>query len=286
MSEPISDADLIVAFEDDLPLAGQRPARWRRLMRRYLPAAVAFLSVLVFWEAFVAVFNVDSFILPAPTEITAAFGDEFSTIWSAGWTTLQEAAGGFVIGVVLAVLVSLVISRWDWLGEGVMPVAIAIGTVPIVALAPVMNAWFSVTSLLSKMAVVALVIFFPVMINTVRGLSEVAPEEIELMRSFASSERELLLRVRMPSALPYFFSALKVASALSMIAAVVAEYFGGRQDALGPYILQNAGLLRYSEAWAAIGVASILGIGLYAIVVTLERAVMPWHVSLRVAEDA
>ncbi len=282
MTEPINDAEVL---EDDLPVGGHRPTRWRRVLRRYLPAAVAFLSVLGIWEGVIALFNIDSFILPPPSEITTAFGDEFSTIWSAGWTTLQEAAGGFVIGVTLAVLVSLIIARWSWLGEGVMPVAIAIGTVPIVALAPVMNAWFSVTSLLSKMAVVALVIFFPVMINTVRGLGEVAAEEVELMRSFASSERQLLLRVRMPSALPFFFSALKVASGLSIIAAVVAEYFGGRQDALGPYILQNSGLLRFSEAWAAIGVASMLGIGLYVVVVSVERVVMPWHVSLRVADD-
>ena len=162
-----------------------------------------------------------------------------------------------------------------------MPVAVAIGTVPIVAMAPIMNAWFSVTSLVSKMAVVALVIFFPVMINTVRGLTEVSAEEVELMRSFAAPERDMLLRVRVPNALPFFFSALKVASALSMIAAVVAEYFGGRQDALGPYILQKAGLLRFPEAWAAIGVASILGITLYLGIVLLERIVMPWHVSFR-----
>ena len=285
MVEPSHDTEVIAAFQDDLPLAGTRPTRWRRLQRRYLPAAVAFIGVLVIWEGFVALFNVESFILPAPTEIAAAFGDEFSTIWSAGWTTLREAVGGFVIGVVLAVAISFMIVRWDWLGEGVMPVAVAIGTVPIVALAPVMNAWFSITSLLSKMAVVALVILFPVMINTVRGLKEVSPEEVELMRSFAASDRELLMRVRVPNALPYFFSALKVASALSMIAAVVSEYFGGRQDALGPYILQKAGLLRFPEAWAAIGVASILGIALYAVVVFLERTIMPWHISLRVADD-
>lgn len=283
MTDPIHEADVLTAFEDDLPLAGTRPSRRRQLAKRYLPAAIAFVSVLVVWELFVELADVKSFILPAPSEITAAFFEEFSTIWSAGWTTLREAIGGLFIGLTLAVLVSFSIVRWSWLEEGVMPVAIAIGTIPIVAMAPIMNAWFSVTSLLSKMAVVALVIFFPVMINTVRGLNEVSAEEVELMRSFAAPGRDLLLRVRVPNALPYFFSALKVASALSMIAAVVAEYFGGRQDALGPYILQKAGLLRFPEAWAGIGVASILGIAVYSAVVLLERAVMPWHVSLRVA---
>ncbi len=227
----------------------------------------------------------ETFILPAPSEIASAFFEEFSTIWSAGWTTLKEAVGGLVIGLILAVSVSVAMVQWKWLEEGAMPVAVAIGTVPIVAMAPIMNAWFSVTSLLSKMAVVALVIFFPVMVNTVRGLNDVSAEEVELMRSFAASSRELLLRVRVPNALPFFFSALKVASALSMIAAVVAEYFGGRQDALGPYILQKAGLLRFPEAWAGIGVASILGIAIYSAVIVVERMVMPWHVSLRTLQD-
>ena len=165
-----------------------------------------------------------------------------------------------------------------------MPFAVAANAVPIIALAPITNAWFSITSPVSKMAVVAVVVFFPVMINTTRGLTEVDADEIELMRSYAASPREVFRRVRVPNGLPYFFSAMKVASALSVIAAIVAEYFGGPQDVLGQYIIAKANLFNYPDAWAAILVASILGISLYAAVLVTERFVMPWHVSFRAAD--
>ncbi len=167
-----------------------------------------------------------------------------------------------------------------------MPFAIAANSVPIIALAPIMNAWFSITSPVSKMAVVAVVVFFPVMINTTRGLIEVDAAEIELLRSYAAAPREMMRKVRIPHALPYFFSAMKVASALAIIAAIVAEYFGGPQDVLGQYIIAKANLFVYPDAWAAILVASIMGIALYSSVLLTERLVMPWHVSFRAADDA
>lgn len=167
-----------------------------------------------------------------------------------------------------------------------MPFAVAANSVPIIALAPITNAWFSITSPISKMAVVAVVVFFPVMINSARGLTEVDAAEIELMRSYAASPRTMLTRVRVPNALPYFFSAMKVATALSIIAAIVAEYFGGPNDVLGRYILQKASLLVFPSAWAGIVVASMMGIVLYGIVLAAERLVMPWHVSFRASDDA
>ncbi len=166
-----------------------------------------------------------------------------------------------------------------------MPFAIAANSVPIIALAPIANGMFSITSPVSKMAVVTVVVFFPVMINTARGLMEVDEAELELMRSYAAKPREIMWRVRVPHALPYFFSAMKVVSVLSIIAAIIAEYFGGSQDVLGQYILTKASLFVYADAWAGIVVASILGVALYGLVLVSERLVMPWHVSFR-ASDA
>lgn len=162
-----------------------------------------------------------------------------------------------------------------------MPFAIAANSVPIIALAPIANGMFSITNPVSKMVVVAIVVFFPVMINTARGLIEVDERELELMRSYAASPRQVMSRVRVPGALPYFFSAMKVAAVLSIIAAVVAEYFGGSQDVLGQYIIAKANLFVYPDAWAGVLVASLLGVGLYVGVLVLERLVMPWHSSLR-----
>jgi NitT/TauT family transport system permease protein len=134
------------------------------------------------------------------------------------------------------------------------------------------------------MAVATVVVFFPVMINTARGLIEVDPQEVELLASYAASPRQIMRRVRVPHALPYFFSAVKVASALCLIAAIVAEYFGGPDDVLGRYILRQASLLVLPDAWAAILVASIMGIGLYGAVLLVERLAMPWHPSHRAGD--
>ena len=158
-----------------------------------------------------------------------------------------------------------------------MPFAILANSAPIIALAPIMNQWFGLTNMFSKMAVVAVIVFFPVMINTTRGLVEVDPGEIELFRSFAASPRQLVRKIRIPNALPYLFSALKVATVLSIIGAIVAEYFGGPRQRLGVYITQQASLLHTAEAWAAIIVATVLGVGFYVMILVAERVAMPWH---------
>jgi NitT/TauT family transport system permease protein len=133
----------------------------------------------------------------------------------------------------------------------------------------------------SKMMIVAVICFFPVMINTVRGLTLVDPAALELMRSYAASEYAVLWKVRLPNALPYMFNAFKVAATLSMIGAVVSEYFGGNRSALGVYITQEAAQFRFQNSWAAIIVACIVGISFYLIILLIERLMIPWHVSVR-----
>lgn len=280
------DTDVLAAFEGDVPAGTRTPAALSRRLRHAGPAIIAFLAVVVVWEALTRALDVQSFILPRPSQIVERFFATSGQIWGAGWNTLIEALGGLVAGTVLGVGVALATVRWVGLREGLMPFAIAANSVPIIALAPIMNAWFSITSPVSKMAVVAVVVFFPVMINTARGLIEVEAGELELMRSYAAPPREVMRRVRVPHALPYFFSAMKVASALAIIAAIVAEYFGGPQDVLGQYIIAKANLFVYPDAWAAILVASILGIALYAAVLLAERLVMPWHVSFRASDSS
>lgn len=255
-------------------------------LRRWLPAAAAFVVVLGVWEGLVRAFEVQEFILPRPSAILTAFVETWSTIFPFGMNTLIEALGGFVFGTLAAVALALAASRWVTLGEGMLPFAVAASAMPIVALAPITNQWFTITSPVSKMAVVAVMVFFPVFVNTTRGLTEVDPNEIELMRSVAASPGATLRRVRIPNALPYFFSALKVASALSLIGAIVAEYFGGSQEVLGQYIISRASGFQFAEAWAAIALASLLGITFYALILMAERAFMPWHVSIRGSTEA
>ncbi len=277
--------DVLTAFEGDVPSGTRTPSALVHRVRRAGPAIVAFFVVVVAWEALTRIFGVRSFILPKPTEIVARFVTDARVIWSAGFNTLYEALGGFIFGTALGVLVAGATVRWVRVREGLMPFAIAANSVPIIALAPIFNAMFGLTSPVSKMAVVAVIVFFPVMINTTRGLVEVDPAELELLRSYAAPPRAVMRRVRIPHALPYFFSAIKVASALSIIAAIVAEYFGGPQDVLGQYILNRAFQLLFPEAWAAILVASILGITFYVLILIAERLIMPWHVAFRASDE-
>jgi NitT/TauT family transport system permease protein len=279
------ETDPLTAFEGDLPAGTKTPSALRLRFDRYLPALALFFFVLVAWEGLTRVLDVESFLLPKPTEIAGKLIENFDVIWAAAVNTLIEAIGGFVVGALLGVAVALATVRWAAAREGLMPFAIAANSIPIIAIAPITNAMFSLTSPVSKMAVVAIVVFFPVMINTARGLTEVDPAEIELMRSYASHPRTVLTRVRVPNALPYFFSSLKVASALSIIAAIVAEYFGGPQDVLGQYIVSKAQLFSFPSAWAAIVVASAIGIAFYGLILLAERVFMPWHISFRSADD-
>jgi NitT/TauT family transport system permease protein len=255
----------------------RRPSR----LGTYLPSIVIFFLGLVLWEATVVVFDIKGFLLPKPSAIGTAFSAEWRFILGAAWVTFQEALGGFVIGSVLGVAIALATSRWRVAAEGALPLAIAINSAPIVALAPIFNAWFGSTDPVSKMAVVAVMVFFPVMINMVRGLRTVDPAELELMRSYAASEMEILRKVRLPNALPFLFTGLKIGAVLSLIGAIVAEYFGGPVKALGVYILQQSAGTRLASAWSGIIVGTVIGIALYLTIVLVERAVMPWHPSVR-----
>ena len=187
-----------------------------------------------------------------------------------------------MIGCTAAILCALVLARWRGLGRAIMPYAIAANAIPIIAFAPITNNWFGLLNPLSKMVIAAVLCFFPVLVNTLRGLTSVRPSQVELMRSYACGEVEIFRRVRIPTALPFVFSALKIATVLAMIGAIVGDYFGGSQEALGILIRRSAGIFAFSEAWAAILVASILGIAFYASVALVERAVMRWHPTARV----
>jgi NitT/TauT family transport system permease protein len=253
-------------------------------LRYYLPAVIVFVGGIALWELMVRLLEVERFILPAPSGIAGALVANWDNLWRAGLNTLIEAVGGFFIGMTAGLLVAFLTARFALARGTLMPFAIAANSVPIIAFAPIMNNWFGTTSPVSKMMIVAVLVFFPIMINTVRGLTSASAESLELMRSYAAGELEVLRRVRIPAALPYFFTALKVAATLSLIGAIVGEYFGGASVVLGRIIVQSAAFLRFELAWAAIIIAASLGIAFYLIIIALERIIMPWHASVRRAD--
>ena len=253
----------------------------KKFLIQYTPTMVIFVVVMVLWEYGVRFFEVERFILPPPSAIWANFVENFDRLVHIGWFTTSEALGGFAIGCTLGILTALVTARYVTMRETLMPFAIAANSVPILAFAPIVNNWFGIDSRLSKMIIVAVIIFFPMMINTVRGLTLVDSAALELMRSYAASEYEILTKLRLPNALPYMFSGFKVAASLSMIGAVVSEYFGGNRSALGVFITQEAALFRFENSWSAIIIACAVGITFYLVILAVERFTIPWHVSFR-----
>jgi len=233
------------------------------------------------WEGGIALFHVQQFLLPRPSDIVRAFFSDRHTLWPAGWYTFKEALGGFAIGSTLGILAATFVGRFKSVGTAFMPIAIAANAVPIIAFAPIFDVWFNPLSPTSKMAIAAVLCFLPVMVNTLRGLQSASPRQIELMRSYAASELEIWRRVRVPTALPFVFTALKVASVLAMIGAIVGEYFGGAFTALGVLINSDAQIFHFVTAWAGILLASMLGLTLYGAVVLAERVLVRWTPAIR-----
>jgi NitT/TauT family transport system permease protein len=247
-----------------------------RRSREWAPALVVFAAGIVLWWGAIRVFDIQQFLLPTPRQIITSFWNERHTLWPAGWYTFKEALGGFVIGSLLGMLVATVIGRFKLVGTAILPLAVAANAIPIIAFAPIFGAWFDPLSPHSKMAIAGVLCFLPVLVNTLRGLQHASPRQIELMRSYACSDFAIWRRVRVPTALPYVFTALKVASVLAMIGAIVGEYFGGSYGALGVLINNDARNLDFQTAWAGILLASLLGLALYGSVALAERLVIRW----------
>lgn len=246
-------------------------------LAEWLPPALVFVGVLVLWEGSFLLLEVKSFLIPRPTQIAAALESEWSTLSRGFVYTGLEALGGLAVGTALGTLAGLATARWSMARDILVPLGTGASTIPIIAFAPITTNWFGLDNPLARVAIVALLVFFPVMVNTIRGLTEVDPAAIELLDSYAASNVDVLRKVRIPNALPYWFTALRIAVTLSVIGAVVAEFFGGPLYSLGIYVTNMTGGFRYPNAWAAIVVACALGIGLYLAAVVAERVVMPWQ---------
>jgi NitT/TauT family transport system permease protein len=260
------------------PYPERRPTQ---RIRKWGPAIVVFGIGIAAWQWLLPALGVERYLLPPLSDVLQAFWDDRSELLRGGWITFREALGGFVLGCSIAFVLALVLARWRPLGNALMPYMIAANAIPIVAFAPITNAWFGTLSVWSKVVIAAVLCFFPVLVNTLRGLTSVRPESLELMRSYAAPQRVVFRRVRVPNSLPFVFSALKIASVLAMIGAVVGDYFGGSTEALGVQIVSAVSLAQYETAWAAILVASVLGLAFYGAVALVERFVLSWHPSIR-----
>jgi NitT/TauT family transport system permease protein len=249
-----------------------------RTVRR---TAVALLPPLIFgvlflglWQLFVRSAGVKSYVLPAPSDIWSSATGAHARIVDAALHSGLNALVGLVVGVVLGVLLAAIATRIPLLGGTIGPLVAALAAMPIVALAPLLNNMYSPLSTLPRRWVVAISAFVPIFINVRRGLSRLSAVHRELMQSYAATGTDVLRLIRVPGALPYFFTGLRLASSLAVIAAVVSEYFGGLQDGLGSRITSSVGATDYPAAWASVFGAVALGLLFYVGSLVLERVVL------------
>jgi NitT/TauT family transport system permease protein len=246
-----------------------------------LTAALFGLWVLYFWQVLVVAFEVPRVLLPAPTLIGQALLDNGGKLWGDFSQTVLKAVGvGWLLGSGLGFGVAVAIDRLPFLQRGLLPLASLTSTVPLVAVAPIAVMWFGF-EWPSKAAVVVLMTFFPMLVSTLAGLKASGKLERELMYSYAAGYGRTLWSLRLPSATPFIFGALKVNATLALIGAIVAEFFGSPTVGLGFRISTEASRMNMSLVWAAIVVAAVTGSLAYALLVQLERRAAFWHPSVR-----
>ena len=240
---------------------------------RWLPPVLFGIAVLLAWQLVVVVAQVPAFLLPAPTAIATQIAAQLPTLVSTTLVTGANSLVGLVAGFVLGVALALLAARSRLVYELSTPVVLAASAVPIVALAPVFTTMFGSTTETPRRLVVTIVVLVPVFVSTVRGLRQVRPVHAELMTALAATPGQFARFVRLPGAVPYIMTGLRVAAPAAVIAAIVAEYFGGLQNGLGSRISSAAANTAYARAWAFVAASIVLGLLFHLAGVLAERLV-------------
>lgn len=248
-------------------------ARLRRAVSAAWPP-VLFGAVLVgIWETAVNVFDWKPYFVPAPSAVWRAFNDNATLIREATSVSGGNALVGLIVGTVVGVLMSFALMRFQVLSDMVNPLAVAVNAIPIVVLVSVFTNQFSGTSEVPRRLMVTLIVYFIILVNVAKGLRDVEATHVELLRSYAASPFQVMRKVRVPNAIPYLFTALKIAAPVAVITAFVAEYFGGRQNGLGTRIASNISSSRNAVAWAYVVGACLLGLAFYLISIAMESLI-------------
>ena len=266
----------IVAWAVNARLSRRRD-RWVRFV---VPALFG-ITIIVLWEGMVRGFGINPVLLPAPSAIAVTFAAEIPTLWGdLVQTFFKGALSGYVIGCAAAILTAIAIDRSPFLQRGLLPVGNFVAALPIVGMAPILVMWFGF-GWQSKAAVVVVMVFFPMLVNAVQGLQASDHMQRDLMRTYAASYSQALMKLRLPAAMPFIFNGLKICTTLALIGAIVAEFFGSPIKGMGFRISTEVGRLALDMVWAEIVVAAIVGSAFYGVVALAERAVTFWHPSQR-----
>lgn len=264
-----------------------RVAAFRSLKRREqqgvdLLVPVAFGLWLIFlWEVVVVGFGVNAVLLPAPSVIAVKFWLSTDILWADFQQTFMKAViAGYVMGCGSGFLIAIMVDRVPFLQRGLLPLGNMVSALPIVGMAPILVGWYGF-DWQSKAAVVVIMTFFPMLVNTVTGLAEAGKLERELLQSYGASYWQILLKLRLPAAAPFIFNALKINSTLALIGAIVGEFFGTPIVGMGFRISTEVGRMNVDMVWAEIVVAALAGSAFYGVMALIERGVTFWHPSFR-----
>jgi len=266
----VADADAEARFR-----ARRRYLAWRR---RLLPI-VAVVVLLFAWSASIELFDIKPFIAPSPQAVAAVLYDRFDILMANLLPTAIESILGFALGNLVAIVVATVFVWRKTVEEALFPVAVMINSIPVVAKAPILVLLLG-NGMEPKIAVAAIICFFPTLVNMTRGLRDVRPEQLELMRILSARQSEVFLRIRVPNALPYLFSSLKIAASTAVIGAIVGEWIGSTQG-IGALILQATFNFDSPLLYATIVVGSTFSALFFGVISLAEHRLLRWHTAHR-----
>jgi NitT/TauT family transport system permease protein len=278
MANPAEPLTLAGAFVEDAEaqarfLARRRYLAWRR---RLLPVAAVILFLLLWWQA-VEQFDIKPFIAPSPVAVAQVLSDRFGILMSNLLPTAIEAVLGFLLGNFAAVSLATAFVWRKTMEEALFPIAVMVNTIPVVAKAPILVLLLG-NGMEPKIAIAAIICFFPTLVNMTRGLRDVRSEQLELMRVLSATPTEVFMRIRVPNALPYLFSALKIAASTAVIGAIVGEWIGSTKG-IGALIIQSTYNFDSPLLYATIVVGSTFSALFFGVISITERYVLRWNVT-------
>jgi NitT/TauT family transport system permease protein len=254
-----------------------------RMLPRLIGQIAVFVAFFACWEVLVDVLQIKPVILPAPSLIFVAIAKHWSYLLINTWPTLLAITGGFVAAAVLGFVIAIGIAYSRWVSEMTYPFLVAAQVLPKVALAPLFLIWFGF-GLTPKVVIAALIAFFPIVINTARGLGSVEPEMLQYMHSLGANWREIFFKISLPWALPYIFASFRISIGLAVVGAVVGEFVSS-DNGLG-YVISYANTsLDTDVMFAGLLVLSALGVALFLIIVLIERMVLSWQVAIEATPE-
>jgi len=244
-------------------------------LRTILPPFIFIAALILTWELITLWLAIPAYILPAPSAIVRALGESFPLLIEHTRVTFTAVIGGLALAIVVALILALAMDRWKVIKDSIYPLLVISQAVPIFALAPLILIWFG-AGLLPKILIVALVCFFPLAVNLVEGFGQVDPEAVELMKTMQADRWMIMRSIQLPSAMPYFFSGLKIAATYSVLGAIIGEWLAARAG-LGIFMLRSMHSFRTTHLFASVLVVVLLSLLLFKLVELTGWLAMPWQ---------